>query len=251
MMAKQISEQYQPGIPLKIFITIFCILCISLFFFLAWISQIFDLSLPELVVEFKNMLFYPNMNLFVVGEISGKNVLKLFYYFAIFGIFFLGIYFMLFVYNANQPQKISFLQILSLTGFLLVFLFSGTQQIHRFEHFNNEQKSLRGKDTDGKNTVIFGGLYQFPHLSQNALNKRYRGEFITDYNLSQSPYMFHHRALSYHFYPKVSLRFDNQTPDDVLFLYHKQNPLEHIPDNYKIVMESNDRNFILAIKDRP
>ena len=99
--------------------------------------------------------------------------------------------------------------------------------------------------------AVFGGLYSFPQASQDILNGRHQGEMLTDFDLSQSPYMFHHRVLSYFFYPKLSLRFDNQTPKDVLFFYYKKNPLEHLPENYRILLKTEDDSFILAVKERP
>ena len=99
--------------------------------------------------------------------------------------------------------------------------------------------------------VVFGGLYSFPQASQDILNGRHQGGMLTDFDLSQSPYMFHHRVLSYFFYPKLSLRFDNQTPKDVLFFYYKKNPLEYLPENYRILLKTEDDSFILAVKERP
>ena len=210
-----------------------------------------DSSLPELTREFKNMLFYPNMNLCIVGEIQGHNVLKLFYYFLVFVLMMMSGYFVLFVYDPRKTPKASLQQVLSAAGLTCLLLYSGIQQIHRMDYLRYEQASFKKKSPMDKYAAVFGGLYTFPQASQDLLAGRHQGDMITDFDLSQSPYMFHHRVLSYFFYPYLSLRFDNQTPKDVLFLYHKANPLDHLPENHKILLKSDDDSFILAVKERP
>ena len=157
------------------------------------------------------------------------------------------IYFIIFIYSPNQKQNISFFQIIPLTLIAGLLVFSTAQQFHRYDFFKYEKNMFGGKTIHEKNLAHFGGLYQFPHIIQEALKHQHQGTLITDYNLSQSPYMSHHRALSYFFYPKVSLRFDNQTPKDILFLYFKKNPLQHIPENYEILLATDDKSYILAI----
>jgi hypothetical protein len=172
----------------------------------------------------------------------------LFYWFLAFAVFIIGIYFMLFIYSPKENQKISISQIIPLTLMGGLLIFSIAQQFHRHDFFTYEKNTFGGKTVNEKYMIQFGGLYQFPQMVQEVLKYRHQGEFITDYDLSQSPYMFHHRLISYFFYPKVSLRYDNQTPIDTLFLFSKENPLEHIPENYSILLASDDKSFIFAIK---
>ncbi len=232
----------------KAFLSIAIVFGLSLLFFMAWMSQIFNLSLSELIVQFKNCLYYPNMNKFIIGEIGDKNVLMLFYWFLFFTTLLLGIYYMLFIYSPDKKQSILFSQIVPLTFIAGLLIFSVPQQFHRYDNFIKEKGLFGGKTVDEKSLAWFGGFYQFPQIVQNALKSRHQGEFITDRDLSKSPYMFHHRILSYFFYPKVSLRFDNQTPKDVLFLYDKENPLNHIPENYEILFAADDKSFVFAVE---
>jgi len=232
----------------KIFITTAIIFGLSLLFFIAWISQLFNLSLSEFIFQFKGRLFYPNMNLFIVGEIEGKNILIIFYWFLFFVMLLTWIYFMLFVHSPNNRKNISFLQIVPLIAIAGLLIFSTAQQFHRYDFFKHEREIFGGKTVEEKNLAQFGSLYHFPRIIQETLKTRHQGKFITDYDLSKSPYMFHHRVLSYFFYPKVSLRLNNKTSMDTLFLYSKKNPLEHIPENYQILIATDDKSFVLAVK---
>lgn len=250
-MADQISKLNPPGARAKFFISFLVLFGIAFIFYWALAAQMLDLSLPELTRHYKNMLFYPNMNLFVVGEIDGHNVLTLFYYFLAFVLLMTGGYFMLFIYDPHKTPTISFQQTISAAGLTCLLIFSGIQQMHRTDYFRHEQASFKQKSPADKYAEVFGGLYTFSQTSQDLLVGRHQGDMLTDFNLSDSPYMFHHRALSYFFYPKLSMRFDNQTPKDVLFLYHKTNPFDHVPENYKILLKSDDDSFILAVKERP
>jgi len=157
---------------------------------------------------------------------------------------------MFFPYTLNRKQNISFLQIAPFTLIIGLLLFSAVQQFHRFDFFNYEKDKFGGKTTHEKNLIFFGDIYNIAQIIQETLKHRHRGELVTDYDLLRDPYMIHHRALSYFFYPKVSLRFDNQTQKDILFLFFKNNPLEYIPENYKTFYATNDKNFVLAIEKK-
>ena len=247
-MAKQPSNQNSPGNHLRPLMIILGIFCLSLLLFLLWMSQISNLSPPELILKFKNSLYFPNMNQFIIEEINGKNVLKLFYGFIFLGTLIMSAGFMLFIYAPDTEQAISYPQAVTLISIIALLLFSGVQQIHRFDYFSHEKKSLAGKTVHEKNLVLFGAKYEFAYACQKALPNNHQGTLITDFDLKKSPYMFYHRLLSYHLYPKVSLRLKNDSPEDILFLFYKENPSEYIPENYKILLSTEDQNYILAIK---
>lgn len=247
-MAKQPSNQNISDSSARFLVLILSAFLFSLIVFLFWISQIFDLSPPELISQFKNSLYAPNMNQFVIGEIGGKNVLKLFYGFLLLAMFIAAVSFTLFIHSSQKSQNVSLPDAITITGIVGLLLFSGVQQVHRFDSFKREQNMLGGKTVDKKNQVLFGGKYQFSRATQDALSGYHQGTLVTDFNLRKSPYMFYHRALSYHFYPKISLRFDNGSPKDTILLFYKKDPLQHIPENYKILLMSENRNYVLAIK---
>jgi len=201
----------------------------------------------ELIVQFKNGLYFPNMNQFIVGQIGDKNVLLLYYWFLLFMWLLMTIYYMLFVYSPNRRQRITFSRLILLSTIGGLLLFAGIQQCHQFDFYKHEKNIYGGKSEEEKNIALFGGLFQFPQASKNILQGRHQGKIISDFDFSISPFMSHHRTLSYFFYPEVSLRLDNQSPKDILFLYSKMNPSEHIPEEYQILMTTDDQKFLLAI----
>ncbi len=249
-MAKQPSNKNLSSNHIRPLIIIFSAFCFSLLVYLISLSQITNLSPPELISNFRNSLYIPNMNQCLVGEIDGKNILALYYGLILLSVIIVSVSFLLFIYAPNSEQSISFGQTITLTCILALLTFAGIQQINRFDYFKRENKRIAGKTLHEKNSALFGARYHFAQASQNALSGRHQGILITDLDFSKSPYMFHHRQLSYFLYPSVSLRLDNQSPKDILVLYYKKRPLEHIPENYKILLSSEDKNYILAIKKR-
>ncbi|MCK5083322.1 MAG: hypothetical protein KAR31_10485 [Candidatus Omnitrophica bacterium] len=133
-------------------------------------------------------------------------------------------------------------------GILGLLLFAGVQQIHRFDSFKRERKLLGGKTIDEKNRALLGEKHHFSRAIQDVLEGHHQGTLVTDFDLRKSPYTFYHRALSYHLYPKISLRLDNGSPNDTIVLFYKKDPLQHVPENYKVLLLSEDHNYVLAIK---
>ena len=106
---------------------------------------------------------------------------------------------------------------------------------------------IRGSPlNEEKKLMLFGPLYRFSLSSQKALSGKHQGILITDLDLNKDSNMTNQRILSYFLYPNISLRFNNQAPMDSLILFSKKNPLRHIPENYKILISSEDSKYILA-----
>ena len=149
-MANPMTEPHPPGVLKKHLISFSVVFSVSSLFYWALAARTLDLSLPELARQFKDLLYYPNMNLCVVGEINGHNVLTLFYYFLIFVLMMMGGYFTLFIYDHRQTHTISFQQIVSAVGLICLLIFSGIQQMHRTDHFKYEQASFHQKSRTDK-----------------------------------------------------------------------------------------------------
>ncbi|MCK5014466.1 MAG: hypothetical protein KAS66_11665 [Candidatus Omnitrophica bacterium] len=202
------------------------------------------LSLRNLIVQFKNSLYIPHHNSFMVAEIRKVNVMKLFYTFLLSAILITAAYYHFVRIRTNKHiPPLEFITTIGIMGFLL---FAGIQQVHRLEHFKFEKNKYANKTVEEKFFILFGETYRFSKICQELLPGHHYGKLITDFDISKSPYMRYQRTLSYHLYPKVSLRFKKHFPKDCLILYHKKDPLEHIPKDYKILFASKDNNYILA-----
>jgi hypothetical protein len=158
--------------------------------------------------------------------------------------------FLRFLHTAHQQEeKPTTIQISITTCLIGLFLFSGIQQIGRFDYFWNQRKFI-GKTTEEKKLMLFGQAYMAIQNCQKVLSEFHQGELISDYNMQTHKHMYFHRVLSYHLYPKISLTIDNKTPKDVILAIHKKNALTYIPENYRVLLTTKDQNSVLAIKDR-
>lgn len=249
-MTKQSSYKDPSGNTIRPLIIIIVVFCFSLLVYLISLSQITNLSPPELISNFRNSLYVPDKNQFLIGEIDGKNILALYYGLILLSVIIVSGIFLRFIYAPHSEQSISFDQTITLTCIIALLTFAGVQQIHRFDYLKHESKFVAGKTLHEKNSALAGARYQYAQASVNTLSGHHQGTLVTDLDFSKSPYMFYHRQLSYYLYPHVSLRLDNQSPKDILVLYYKESPLEHIPENYKILLSSEDNNYILAIKEK-
>ncbi|MBN1870703.1 MAG: hypothetical protein JW847_09025 [Candidatus Omnitrophica bacterium] len=131
-----------------------------------------------------------------------------------------------------------------------LLLLSGIQQIHRYDFFKNEQNIFGGETVEERNQILFGRIYDFAQTCKKLLPGTHQGKLMTDLDLNNDPYMLLHRILSYHLYPEISLRLDNGAPNDTIVSFYKHDALMHIPENYRILVLSKDKNYILAIENR-
>ena len=178
------------------------------------------------------------------------NILQIFYVFIAVAILLTVLCHPLIAKWKLVKTQINPLQAISTVGIIGLLLLAGLQQIKRAEHLHSEMQRFSGKTVMEKNFLLFGQSYQFAQTCQQRLATFCRAVLLTDLDLARDPYMFNYNLLSYHLYPKVSLRFKNRYPEDCLVFFYKKNPLETLPKNYKILVATADHNYILAIKDK-
>src|SRR3989338_155818 len=216
--------------------------------FYFWQSQILHTSLPDLLKQMKNETYFPHYNGFYAGKIAGDNILELYYHFLLtFLVVTLFVHGILSIKN-KWKLPASPLYIVTVVGLAGLFLMTGLQQVRRREAWDKEAFLFEDKTVEQKNLLVFGQLYAFSRICQQALPGRHQAELITDLDLRKEPFMFAHRILAYYLYPKLSIRFQNNHPKDCLILFYKTNPLSAIPADYRILMATEDQNYILAIR---
>jgi hypothetical protein len=231
-------------------IDILIIFVACLVIFLIWQSRIFEMPSNKLIALIKNSLYLPHYNTFNIGQILNINVLAFFYAFLLLTIFIVVTYFTFFTdQKAGRPNPL-LSQVVATTGIIGLLLFTGVQQIRRIDYFAYEINKFGGKSTDEKILGLFGAKYQFSKICQKVLKGPHQGEWITDFDLSKSPYMFDHRLMSYYLYPKLSMRFDNKSPVDCLVLYSDKNALDQVPEHYKALVTVESAKYILAIREK-
>lgn len=231
-------------------IEILVIFGICLIIFLIWKSRLFEISLFKLITLFKNNLYLPHYNIFGIRKIININVLALFYEFLLLTMLIGTTYFTFFTNQKTSRKNLSLSQIVTTIGIIGLLLLTGVQQIGRSEYFIREKNKLSGKSTDEKIASLFGWKYQFPKVCQTMLNEPHQGEIIIDSDLSLNHRIFYKRLMSYYLYPKLSMRFDNQSPADCLVLYSNKNALDKVPENYKIIVTAQNAKYILAIRKK-
>lgn len=248
-MAQNTSHPNILTTSLYALIVIFIIFIFTLILFLEGTTHFLNISFSELILQLKNNLFLPNENNCFVGKISSQSVLSLFYRFLLLTIVILTVGHAIII--RCQKPKYHFLlsQAIPLIFMMTILLFSGIQQYARYDYLQNEKIKFGKKSLDEKYSILFESLYKFAHMNQKLLENYHQGQLISDLDFRKDPATFFHRILSYHFYPKVSLRLDNKTPNDIVILFHKKNPLVHIPKGYKIFSATQNRDYILAIKE--
>lgn len=223
---------------------------IALAIFCMWLSASFHQPLSTLFTQFKDGLYAPHYNQILTGSIGRRNVLQIFYVFVALAILLTVLCHPLMRRWKLLKKPINLSQAISIVGITGLLLLAGIQQIKRAEHLILEMRRFSGKSVAEKNSLLFGQGYQFAQTCQKHLDTFCRAALLTDSDLTRDPYMFNYSLLSYHLYPKVSLRFKNRYPEDCLIFFYKKNPLEMVPGDYKILVATANHNYILAIKDK-
>jgi len=243
-------KELPPNNNSETMIEILVIFGACLFIFIKWQFYPYEITLYKIIVLFKNGLYLPNHNAFGSGKIIGINIFVFYYIFLLITILVATTYFRFFTDQKSARQQPPLAHIVTTVGIIgLLFLIS-VQQIRRTEHFISEKIKVSGKSTDDKIVSLFGWKYQFPKVCQKMLGKHYQGKFIFDFDISKDPYMFYHRILSYYLYPKLSMRFDNNSPNDCIILYLNKNGLDKVPENYKVIFTAKNSQYILAIREK-
>lgn len=223
----------------------------SLGIFIVWKARALEVSPQKLITAFLNNLYLPHVNLCPVGEVSGENILHIFYQFLLIALAMAVFIFFLVQTFYKKRGKISPLSLTLTVRWIFIFsliLITGLQQIKRQEHFVIEFRRFNGKTIPEKNRLLFGNLYKLTEDSRKALPGRHNAVFLTDEDLGEDPWMTYHRMLAYHLFPNVSFRYRLNAPDDCLLLFFKKKDVEKLLEGYEIVVISNDKNYILAVK---
>jgi len=243
-------KESPPNNNSKAMIEILVIFGACLVIFLILQSHLYGIPIYKLIALLKKDLYLPHYNTFGIEKFIFINVLAFFYKFLLLTMLVAITYFMFFTDQNTNKQYLSLSKIVTTIGIIGLLFLTSVQQIQRVEHFISEKRRVSGKSTDEKIASLFGWKYQFPKICQKMLNEPHQGEFIFDFDISKDPYMFYQRLMSYYLYPKLSMRFDNNTPKDCLFLYLNKSALDKIPENYKIIVTAKNARYILAIRDK-
>jgi len=228
----------------------FAILSVSVYVFLLWISSFFGISFFEFTNSLKESLYFPDYSGLGTRKIININVFMYFYEFLLLTLCIAIINFAFFTDLKTKKHNPTFTQIITTIGIIGLLFLTGIQQIYRFEHFISEKNKLSGKSTDEKIASLYGWKYQFPKICQKFLNEPHQGNLIIDSDLSFNRRSYYRKLMSYYLYPKLSIRFDNQSPADCLILHSNQNILDQVPKNYKVILTAVKNKYILAIREK-
>ncbi len=139
------------------------------------------------------------------------------------------------------------LKLLSILVILVIVLdiFQIKNQCHTLQ---KQQSLLEGKTVLERNNILFGELHTFPLQVKQIFPGRHKCDLISDDDFSQDPAMIERNTLAYHFYPNISLRYDNGTPNDCILYFLKNNAEAALPREYRVLLKTTDGKILLAVK---
>lgn len=217
--------------------------------FFAGLSIMSNHSMWSLLVELKNNLYFPHYNNIVAGQIAHIPTMQVLA-FIVFGavvLALIGHFF--YTRSASARFDMDPKRIISAVGIVSLLAFAGIQQIKRHEIFEREWQLLGHKTLAEKNLMLWGPIYAFAETCQKSLSASYEGKVLTDSDLTRDPYMFHYNLLSYHLYPKVSLRYKKKGIPEALIVISSNGAAEALPKGYRILVTSKDNQCLLAVKE--
>jgi hypothetical protein len=129
------------------------------------------------------------------------------------------------------------------TAFCILLIFQTSGQMGRFV---SEYKSVAAKPIKERYPPLLKDPYAYALFCQEHLSGKHSADFISDMDVSRDPGMYVHRALVYFLYP-IDIRNIRRKPADSLIIFEKNNPIQSVPDGFKIVGFFNGRN-VFAIK---
>ena len=201
----------------------------SLFFFCG--AQRLNMTPLFLLKRITQDLHDPYHNLYLISP----ELTKYFYILFLIMLILAGCIYSFEKILFKKKNFTQFQRILTCIGLINVVFLAGLQQIDRQASLRHEMETYGGKSLEERYEYIFLKIYHNAMETKKHLHHRHQGQLITDWDISQDPGMYMQRALAYHLYPKVSLRFDNGTPQDCIIIFSKKDPLKYIPDDYKII----------------
>ena len=122
------------------------------------------------------------------------------------------------------------------------------QQISRNKDMIKKMEILQDQNNYRTQKILFAPIYKYIIATKNIIKCCHQSQFISD-KLQQEPYLLYQRTLAYYLYPTISFRFKNHAPEDCIIFFYKKNPMNNIPKGYKVVFASDDKIFVLAIKE--
>lgn len=129
------------------------------------------------------------------------------------------------------------------------------QSFGQWSYFLDEYSAVANKSMEEKFLSTYGPAYQFVKLCKEHVSVKNNGYLLTDIKTPTAPALFNKFLISYFLYPSINIRFSLDKPfnadlklGEYLVVYKKNNPLESIPKNFRIISVF-DSSSLLAIKE--
>ena len=119
----------------------------------------------------------------------------------------------------------------------------------RYNYSSFVLKKFSNRSEYAQKKEAFKAPFLFAYAVQQRLPAYHRAKVLSDVQIHLDPYSTIFNTTSYFLYPKLSLRYNNGKPMDCLFLFFKNDPLKFIPQDYTILVATEDKTMILAIKN--
>lgn len=223
------------------FYTVLFFSLLSIFF--NYLAFLFHISPSKLFEAVLNLIFLPRFNMCEIGLFHNINILGLYNLFLV-----LTVFICITLTRRKTPQdKTVVIRTVLILG---ISLFAIIQQFSRNNYFQEAKLIFAHKTIREKYTFLYGPAYTFVEQCRANLKGRHQGKLISDQDLTQDYYSSLQRFLAYQLYPTISVRFNNNTPDDSLILFFKNNPFQSIPESYKPLIATTMGELILTVKKK-
>ncbi len=217
---------------------------VFLFLFFGYFAFSHHMALSKLLEFIFYSIYIPHFNSCDTGTINNINMLGLYNLFLL-----LTIVILIFIARIRN-QKNTVPIIIRAIVILGISLFAVIQQFSRNDYFQEEKLTFGRKTISEKYTLLADSAYAFAEKCRLNLRGKHQGTLITDQDLAKDPYSTLYRLLSYHLYPTISTRFRNNTPEDTLILFFKNDPLHSIPESYQPLVIDAAGKYVLAIEKK-
>ena len=174
----------------------------SLGIFIAWKARAFEISPQKLIIAFLNNLYLPHVNLCSVGEVSGENILHIFYQFLLIALA-MAVFIFIPVQTFTKTGKIFRPPdaYRAVDIHIQSYPDNRTPAEQAAERFVMEFRHFNGKTIPEKKAFIRQSLQTYRRLAQGP-DRRHNAVF-TD-RFSKDPWMTYQRMLAYHYSPPFS-----------------------------------------------
>ena len=117
---------------------------------------------------------------------------------------------------------------------------------NQIKYFVFEHKHYAAKPIDEKYYGILKTVHDYAVFCRRNLPGKHSAQFISDLDVSKDPGMSTHRAVAYYLYP-IDIRNIRQEPKDSLVVFKKNNPVQSVPDDFRVIGMFGETN-LLAVK---